>query len=180
MASFTDFVYDLIHEALPDYTAILREGQSNEIPHVDFITYDVLTLDLGSFGSYADSELYADPDVTPEVIGTFDRTFQQKCPLAITVKCYSQTGLSDLQSLCSYAHSSGAIAILDDASASYCGAGVVRNMKFLHDNDYKQCFMVEMEFIKAFDRVEAMEAILEMRATGKFSEIDGLIEADLT
>jgi hypothetical protein len=180
VASFTDFVYDLIHAGLPNYSAILREGQSNEIPSVDFIGYDVVTMDLSSFGSYVDSTLYADPDVKPEVIGTFDRTFQQFCPLTVQINCYASTGLSDLQSLCSYARSSGAIAILDGAFASFIGAGVVRNMKYLSDNDYKQRFTVDMDFIKAFTQTEAKDAILEIRATGKFSDLNGLIEADLT
>ena len=177
MSHYLDFVYDFINAALPAYS-VLRASQSAIIPTSDFISYDVESLDVSSFGSYTDGDLYADPDA-PEVIGTFDRTFNQRCPLTINVKCYSSTGLSDLQSLCSYAHSDVAIAFFETAFASYQGAGVVTNAKALADNSYLPCFIVNLEFLKGFTRLEAMNAILDFNGTGNFSDLNGAIVADL-
>lgn len=166
--------------------AVLREGQSNEVPSVDFISYMPISLDISAFEITTDSDLYADPDDTtpPVTLGTFDRMNQQNCKLIIQVKSFSNNGLLDLQSLCSFARSSTAIAIFDAAHVAFVECDSVRNMQFLDDNQYRPCFMSQFSFMIALTRTEALNAILTINTTGDVTgnvgTIDGSIVVDLS
>lgn len=175
MSHWLDWAYDWIHDGLPSYATIVREGQLNEIPTSDFIAYDVVTLDTSSLGSYRDGTLYADPwdETPPYTIGTFDRTYQQNCPLTLQVKSYALNGAAHLQLLGNFARSIRAIALFDTANVAYIGSGVVRNMKFLDDNQYRPCWMSEFDFMIAMNRTEALEAILEIHVTGTITGNNG-------
>jgi len=173
MSHSLDWIYDWIFSALPSYGAenIFRSKRGVTIPAVPFITYQVLSLDTSSFGfKTADSELYPDPDVTPEVLGTFDRTHQQNCPLKIQIDCYSPEGMRDLQTLLSCAHTDDAQLVFNAAHCSYQTSDGPRNMDFLGDNDYRDRWLVTCEFLIALTRVEVMSAILEWTLTGEIDD----------
>jgi hypothetical protein len=172
-----DWIYDWVLLALPGYGAenILRAKQGITIPTDPFITYQVLSLDASGFEfKNGDSALYPDPDVTPEVLGTFDRTYQQNCPIKIQIDCYSPQGMTDLQTAISCARSMDEVKeIFNDARCSFLGCEGPKNLDFLSDNDYRDRWMVTCDFMIALTRTEARYAILEWEISG---EIDGLID----
>ena len=162
---YLEFLYDLIHGALPSY-AVVREGQANRIPEIDFISYDVILLDLSPFESNTNGALYKDS--YGPLIGTFDRTFQQRCPLRVQVKGYSKTGLIDLQSVVTYSRSFDGLSIMDRSFVSLIRASEIKNADYLTDNEFKFCTLLEIDFLKSFTRTEALLAILETNTTGNF------------
>lgn len=160
---YLEFLYDLIHGALPLYD-IVRAGQSNTIYDNDFISYDVVLLDLSPFDHITNSNLHKDS--YGPLIGTFDRTFQQKCPLHIQLKGYSKTAPIDLQSVVSYMRSFDGLSILDRSYVSLIRNNETINAPYLGDNTFMYCTLLEIEFLKSFTRTEALLAILETNVSG--------------
>jgi hypothetical protein len=181
-----DWVYEFITEALPGYPGanVFRAKQSYAIPETAFITYQILSMDVSAFEKkISDSDLYADPPDDPEdppdepILGTFDRTFQQNCALRIQVDCYSPAGLTDIQTLVSCARSDDYMRIFDGAHIAFIDAGAIRDLSFLGDNDYRDRWSVDMNFLVALTRVEQKNAILEWIAGVETDVIDTVINA---
>lgn len=181
-----DWIYDLILAALPSYGGanILRAKRGLTIPIAPFVTYQALSLDASGFEfKISDSALRADPisdpPVTPLPIGTFDRTFQQNCPLSIQVDCYSPTGMEDVRTIVSAIRSDENFAILDSARVAFLSAGVIKNLDFLGDNDYRDRWSVTLDFMIALTRTEAKNAILEWNIDGTIDVATGEIDVTI-
>jgi hypothetical protein len=178
-----DWVYDWIFAALPSYGAvnILRSKQRMNIPAVPFITYGVVFLDASGFNkSVKRGDLYADPDYTgepPTPIGTFTQTTQQDCPLQIQIDCYSPAGMTDLQTLIDTARSEEHESIFVGAKTALQNCGVIKNLDFLGDNDYRDRWQVSCDFLIAMTRDEVRRAILDWEIG---LEIDGLVHEIIT
>jgi hypothetical protein len=168
-----DWIYEWILAALPAYGAdnILRAKSHYTIPSEPFITYQLIFLDSASFEfKSGDSDLYPDPDYTgepPTPVGTFDRTYQQNCPMQIQIDCYSPNGAEDLRHLIAFANSDESIEIFNGAHVSLQSAGQIKNLAALADNDYRDRFMVSVDFMIALTRSEVKKAILEFMADGE-------------
>ena len=176
MSHSLDWIYDWIFSALPSYGAenIFRSKRGMTIPSDPFITYQVLSLDASGYEfKTGDSALYPDPDVTPKVLGTFDRTYQQNCPIKIQIDCYSPAGMADMRTLIGCAHTDAAQDIFNAAHCSFNFVDGPRNMDFLGDTDYRDRWLITCDFTIALTRTEVKSAILEWEISG---EIDGLIE----
>jgi hypothetical protein len=169
-----DWLYDWIHAALPAYASdcVFRAQQKAIIPTQPFVTYQVMSLDVSGFEfKVNDSDLReddpSDPPVTPVPVGTFDRTQQTNCPMRVQLDCYSPTGEIDLASVVAFAHSDDAIAIFDAAHVSFRGANLISSLAYLSDNQYRDRFVVTVDFSIALTRTETKMAILDWTLRGE-------------
>lgn len=176
-----DWIYDWALAALPEYGAenIYRAKQSIIIPTDPALVYDLISADLSSYETPTDSALYPDPDpvVVPTPVGTFDRTYAQKIPVQMQIDCYSPNGLSDLHRLISFARSTAAKEIFDSYHVGFLGAGSVKNLTYLSDNDFRDRWNVTIDFMVSLSRTETLNAILEWRIGNETSEIETTIVA---